>query len=39
MSCATKKLAREYAEECANDGICYKRMVKNNNFKKFAFMW
>ena len=35
----TKKLAKKYYKEASNDGICYKRMVGNRNYKKFMFMW
>lgn len=39
--CGTAKLkqAKKICDEFANDGICFKRLVGDRNYKKFAFMW
>nr|DAQ67180.1 MAG TPA: hypothetical protein [Caudoviricetes sp.] len=39
--CGTAKLkqAKKICEEFSNEGICFKRLVGDRNYKKFAFMW
>lgn len=39
LTCATRGLAKKFASQCGNEGICYKRRVRDENYKKFAFMW
>ena len=39
LTCATKGIAKQFASQCGNEGICYKRKVRDEKFKKFAFMW
>jgi hypothetical protein len=36
---STKRLAKKHYAETSNEGICYKRLVGNNRYKKFMFMW
>ena len=36
---STKRMAKKHFAEASNEGICYKRMVGNNKYKKFMFMW
>ena len=36
---STKRLAKKHYAEASNEGICYKRMVGDNRYKKFMFMW
>ena len=39
LFCATKKLAKKLFSDSGNEGVCYKRMVGDTRYKKFAFMW
>ena len=39
LICATKAIAKRYVPQCGNEGICYKRKLRNDKYKKFVFMW
>lgn len=34
-----KVFAKKTAKICSNEGICYKRKLKDSSYKKFMFMW